>query len=110
MGVVLNVLAASGNTAAVLQWSFLPGLVAPVLSGVGAGLFAGGTARAPWWYWVAVGAVVPVGAYVVTLAYFASHGVATPGLIGSSLIQVAVSAGFALGIGTVRRSLLEMAR
>lgn len=109
-GVALTVLAGTGNREAVLQLAWLPWALAPLLAGVATGLVAGRGRTTPWWYWVAVGAVVPVGAYLVTLAYFASKGVPTDGLLASSAIQVVVSSGLALGMGTLRARTEEMAR
>jgi hypothetical protein len=105
MGIVLNAVYRSSGIDGVLTWGWLPWIVAPVLAGIGGGFAYRPRENTHWWHWLIVAAPIPVGAYIITRAYFAAHGQATPGLLMDTLIQLAIACTLTLGIGLVRTRL-----
>lgn len=101
-GLVLVGLRSSSGDQAMIDWSWLPWIAAAVLCGLAAGLWTPVDAETPWWRWLAVGAPIPVGAGLVTWAYFASYGVALPQQVWSSAVQVVIAVVLALVIGMLR--------
>lgn len=101
-GLVLIALRSSSGNQAVLEWTWLPWILSAVLCGVAAGLWTPCDAASPWWRWIVVSAPIPVGAGLVTWAYFASHGVPVPGQLVSTLVQIVIAVALALALGMQR--------
>jgi hypothetical protein len=102
MGPVLKAILRTQGVAGFVTWMWLPWIVAPVVAGVDGGFANRCHEATRWWHWLIVGVPAPLGAYVITRWYFASHGEATPGLPADSLVQLAIVCGLTLGIGLAR--------
>jgi hypothetical protein len=101
-GILLNLRMQSDGPEAALALAWLPWLAAPVLSGV-LGAWALPVARVTrWWQWLVATLVVPLGAAAVTTAVVVSAGASTAGLPRSVLVQLVVSGGLGVAVGSWR--------
>lgn len=101
-GLVLQSLLAGGDRQTALSIAWLPTVLAGVLCGVAAGLTIPARSWVRWWHPVIACVPAVLGAYALTRGLIDARGLPIPGVLPSSVIQLAVAAAFAGGVWVMR--------